>query len=317
MATKAQIAANRRNAQRSTGPKTPEGKARSAQNALKHGIRAQAIISSQIELLNEDAQEFADLVQSLVDDLQPKGAVEEMCVETIAISLWRLRRIVYAELGHIELQQENIPKPNDNPAGYARRALPKFDTLDRLARYEAHVERQLNRALATLTKLQQSRSKAGRQAARESAAKAGIYREIIKHLVADNTRLTHNQTLDDPAETLSHDNPTEQPSDPDQIPSLPSDAHLDSPIEPNVEANNPQLPGPNPNKSEPLRVPSVSSVPPWCKQKSPNEPNNPQSELHNSQSPYPKQTQINRNPSVSSLPRYVRDNAKYRGVPPW
>ena len=280
MPTKAQIAANRRNAQRSTGPKTPEGKARSAQNALKHGIRAQAIISSQIELLNEDAQEFADLVQSLVDDLQPEGAVEEMCVETIAISLWRLRRIVHAELGHIELQQENIPKPNDNPAGHARRALPKFDTLDRLARYEAHVERQLNRALATLTKLQQSRSKAGRQAAHESAAKTGIYREIIKHLVADNTRLTQDQTLDDPAETLSHENPIEQPSDPDQIAPSPSDAQADPPIEPNPEPTNPQSELPNSQLPRPI------------------EPNNPQSELCNPQSPHPNPTQINRNPSV-------------------
>jgi len=70
------LAANRANAQLSTGPRTPEGKARSSRNALKHGL-----LSSQILLEHESAEELEALREGLYEELQPIGALEETLVE--------------------------------------------------------------------------------------------------------------------------------------------------------------------------------------------------------------------------------------------
>ena len=68
----ARAEASRRNGARSRGPKTEEGKARSAQNALKHGMRAQ----QHLVLPDEDGAEFADLEAALVAELAPVGALQ-------------------------------------------------------------------------------------------------------------------------------------------------------------------------------------------------------------------------------------------------
>ncbi|MBN2559834.1 MAG: hypothetical protein JXQ75_02750, partial [Phycisphaerae bacterium] len=73
MATEAQIAANRLNAQKSTGPRTPEGKAKVAQNALKHGL-----LAKQSVVRGEDAEEFEAYRQEMVASLAPVGALEAM-----------------------------------------------------------------------------------------------------------------------------------------------------------------------------------------------------------------------------------------------
>ena len=71
MATAAQIAANQTNAQSSTGPRTEEGKARSAQNATKHGLT-----SRQFVIAPHQREEFDELQSSLLAELAPQGAVE-------------------------------------------------------------------------------------------------------------------------------------------------------------------------------------------------------------------------------------------------
>jgi len=92
MATQKQIEANRRNAQRSTGPKTPEGKARSALNALQHGIR-----SSLAVIPGESREEFETLYDAIRDDFQPTDSMEEILVRQIASAEWRLQRMQRAE----------------------------------------------------------------------------------------------------------------------------------------------------------------------------------------------------------------------------
>jgi hypothetical protein len=67
----ARAEASRRNGAKSRGPKTPEGKARAAQNALKHGMRAQKYLV----LPEEDAGEFAGLEAALIEELAPVGAL--------------------------------------------------------------------------------------------------------------------------------------------------------------------------------------------------------------------------------------------------
>ena len=87
MATQAQIEANRRNAQKSTGPKTPEGKAIVAQNAVTHGLTSTL---STIEGENQlDLQNFRI---KILDELDPVGPMETMLTERIIILAWRLSR---------------------------------------------------------------------------------------------------------------------------------------------------------------------------------------------------------------------------------
>ena len=84
----ARAAASRQNGARSRGPKTEEGRARSAQNALKHGMRAQKYLV----LPDEDAAEYAGLEAALVEELAPAGALQTVLARRIAVAAWRLAR---------------------------------------------------------------------------------------------------------------------------------------------------------------------------------------------------------------------------------
>ena len=84
----ARAAASRRNGAKSRGPKTPEGKARSAQNALRHGLRAQKFVV----VGGEDPREFAALEAALLEELAPEGALQSVLAGRIARAAWRLER---------------------------------------------------------------------------------------------------------------------------------------------------------------------------------------------------------------------------------
>lgn len=107
-----QIAANRRNARKSTGPRTPEGIAVSKMNALKHGILSREVLVYGLHL-QESAAELEALHQRFRDDLDPKGPLEEMLVDQIVTAHWRLRRALTAESGEIALSVD---------AGHRRRS---------------------------------------------------------------------------------------------------------------------------------------------------------------------------------------------------
>jgi len=95
----ARAAASRKNGARSRGPKTAEGKARSAQNALKHGLRAQ----KHVVLPEENGGEFAALEAALIEELSPVGPLQAVLAQRIAVAAWRLARAdrIEAEvLGH-------------------------------------------------------------------------------------------------------------------------------------------------------------------------------------------------------------------------
>ena len=94
MSTEAQRKANRQNAKKSTGPRTPQGKARSSKNALKHGLLARDAV-----MADEDAAEYDRQLQILEENLFPKNAIEFELVLQIADSRWRLRRITRIEAG--------------------------------------------------------------------------------------------------------------------------------------------------------------------------------------------------------------------------
>jgi hypothetical protein len=95
------IEANRANAQFSTGPRTPEGKARSSQNAFKHGLFSNAL-GLAARPLNEDRAEFEALRDGLWRDHCPAGADEEAIVDRMAALWWELARV--HRLGQMHLR---------------------------------------------------------------------------------------------------------------------------------------------------------------------------------------------------------------------
>ena len=100
--TPAVIAANRRNAAQSTGPRTDAGKTVVAQNAIKHGLLCQALILED----EEQKKEFEQLVKDLVEDFKPVGKLEEMLVEEIAVSWWMLRVALHSQISALRSQRK-------------------------------------------------------------------------------------------------------------------------------------------------------------------------------------------------------------------
>ncbi len=88
------IAANRRNARRSTGPRTPSGKTRAAMNARRHGLFAREVL-----LPGEDTGEWERFHGRLLADLAPKGELECLLAERVAVLSWRLKRVTGIETG--------------------------------------------------------------------------------------------------------------------------------------------------------------------------------------------------------------------------
>jgi ribosomal silencing factor RsfS len=137
MATLKQIDANRRNALKSTGPRTPEGKAVVSMNALKHGLRARTVV-----LPSENAEEFHQLCDDLEAEWQPQSRTEQFYVEQMAVSQWKLNRM---EVGEVNVFTNET------------RAQTQLPMLDRLWQAQCRLERSYARAQHDLERLQKSR----------------------------------------------------------------------------------------------------------------------------------------------------------------
>jgi hypothetical protein len=137
MATLKQFEANRRNSQKSTGPKTPEGKSAVSMNALRHGLRARSVV-----LPGEDPTEFHQLCNDLEAEWTPQSRTEQFYVEQMAVSQWKLTRM--------EVVEVNIFKDADT-------AQSQLSLLDRLWQAECRLERSFARAQRELERLQKSR----------------------------------------------------------------------------------------------------------------------------------------------------------------
>jgi len=103
MTSDKKITSNRRNAQKSTGPKSAAGKAIVAQNARTHGLLSRSLI-----IEGESQEEFSELLRLLSDEFQPVGLVEQALVERVGIALWRQRRLVRAESAEVSLNQQRF-----------------------------------------------------------------------------------------------------------------------------------------------------------------------------------------------------------------
>jgi hypothetical protein len=187
-----QIEANRRNARKSTGPITEEGKLQSRCNAVRHGLTAETVISAL-----EDAEDYKAFEAAIIADYDAQSAVERELVLRLTSLLWRLRRATTIETGLFESEAEHLSEagrsrgvspasrevvralfgshpslssPDSLPVCgvkedpsfdhaaeltrcYLRLAnLPNF-ALDRLSRYEATLWRQVGQVLLTLDAL--------------------------------------------------------------------------------------------------------------------------------------------------------------------
>jgi hypothetical protein len=99
MTSKAQVLANQQNAQKSTGPKSLDGKQKVGSNRITHGI-----LSTKLLLAGESSQDYQSLLNDLQAQLRPVGVLELTLVEKVAVILWRQRRLVGAETAVIELE---------------------------------------------------------------------------------------------------------------------------------------------------------------------------------------------------------------------
>ena len=197
MASRRQLEANRRNAQKSTGPKSEKGKSVTRFNALRHGLTSEEVL-----LPEEDKEAFNELHEGLEADLSPEGALENRLVDHIAVNLWRLKRVQKVEAGifiwgsyeaernraeeeskQIALSADEILGPRAASAPSRHRsaaarvkeleelqtgALPALgltfvqdsqgaNAFSKLSRYETAMERSLYRALHELQRLQSAR----------------------------------------------------------------------------------------------------------------------------------------------------------------
>src|SRR6266480_3587821 len=98
-----QFEANRRNALKSTGPKTEAGKRVSRCNAVRHGLTAETVIGAL-----EDTEDYKSFEAAITADYDAQSAVERELVLRLASVLWRLRRATTIETGLFEIQAEHL-----------------------------------------------------------------------------------------------------------------------------------------------------------------------------------------------------------------
>ncbi len=131
----ARLAANAANAQHSTGPRTPEGQARSSQNARTHGLTARDLV-----IAPDEREEFEELRSDYQTAVQPQDAIQQSVFELLVGAAWNLRRIRRMEVracSDATLTAEKLEKE-----------------LDRLVRYKTCIERTFYRSLKELKALQ-------------------------------------------------------------------------------------------------------------------------------------------------------------------
>ena len=172
MASVRQLNANRRNARRSTGPKTDEGKHCSSRNNLKHGL-----YSDDVVLSGENLDDYFALTAEIEDEFKPATPTEEYLVHTIAAARWRLIRVLKTQKG---VYERKIKSALANPHYKGAPTLPtgekdpdaewcyllgdvawtdaKFhNVFEKVSREEDRLHRRILRAVTELRKLQKVR----------------------------------------------------------------------------------------------------------------------------------------------------------------
>jgi hypothetical protein len=142
MTSPKQERANRRNSQKSTGPKTQEGKAAVHLNAVKHGLLSQEVL-----LPDEDGAAIEELGERVRAELQPVGELEGLLADRIVAAYWRLRRLGRVEAGIFawEHYEELIERAQGEAQTYERNRLddlldPRSASYNRITDDQGHQE---------------------------------------------------------------------------------------------------------------------------------------------------------------------------------
>src|SRR5438045_9103955 len=125
MTTYKQIEANRRNARRSTGPTSEQGKLRSRQNAVRHGLTAETVIGAL-----EDTEDYKAFEAAVIADYDAQSAAERELVLRLASLLWRIRRATIMETGLFGIQAGQVlefRRRRDAQQSLIRRLFPQAD----------------------------------------------------------------------------------------------------------------------------------------------------------------------------------------------
>jgi hypothetical protein len=162
---------NRANAERSTGPKTTEGKQRSAMNAFKHGLTGQSLM-----LQPNEMEAYNRLTAELLSDLKPKTELERQLAQKIIEGYFRLNRLAGVEnnMFNFGLIQHTTSTDHDDRVevmvAQTRSWFEQAHAFDILGRYETRLSRQLHKFTQELERIQKERTARERaeRAARES-----------------------------------------------------------------------------------------------------------------------------------------------------
>jgi hypothetical protein len=152
MASPAQILANRENAQRSSGPRTIEGKQASSRNATRHGLTG-----AQIVMPGEYPSAYEDLRQGLRESYNPATDAERLLVDQVAANAWRLMRAQRIEAAFLTKLAEESENPE---SAVAAAFIDRPADLMRIQRYVAAANTAYYKAMAQLEKLQKDRAAA-------------------------------------------------------------------------------------------------------------------------------------------------------------
>jgi len=160
MLSEQQIAANRLNALKSTGPKTAEGKQRSSLNGIRHGLTGQVVV-----LPEEDLAAFRTFTVEIVASFDPADARERQLAHSYACFQWRINRAAAIEenmfaLGHMEEVAENLNIENaavHNAVTYAKTFRADSRDFDRLSMYTQRLINQADKVLKQLNQFQAER----------------------------------------------------------------------------------------------------------------------------------------------------------------
>ncbi len=234
------VSQNRANAQHSTGPRTPEGKAASSQNAFKHGLS----IQRHAVLRGEDPALYAQLLAELREIYEPRSRREDLAVEDIAQCRWALARFDEAEAVCLQKLTDYSNDPvafeGEDPIntaeslGHAATVLTDFDDKDRryvepdthypafdkIHRYRTYWERKHTRALTEFDRAQRARradaaelrAEAARLRAEEQArhqAEAHALKQELALARELRQRELHELRLEQAREKLRHQPPTQ------------------------------------------------------------------------------------------------------------
>src|SRR5579872_297588 len=205
---------SRINGAKSHGPVTAEGKARSARNAIKHGLKSDMIV-----LEHEDRQAFEQLRESYMDDFHPANQSQADLVETMVAARWRMNRVFMIEGQLLEkemaLHRKEVEKRFSviEPEGHlacAFETLSQGKTLSLYLRYEAQINRTYERAFKQLQQLQ---SRQPEKPSRDREGAEEIPNEPKPILILPDPR---------PSALISDEqNEPEPPSPPESTPDLP------------------------------------------------------------------------------------------------